>query len=491
MLIVWLCSAAVVACGFLIIYIWATWNNNYWYKLGIPFIKPAFLFGNLKDYVLFRKNIGEVYNELYWKFPDEPAVGVFKLRSPQLMLRDIDLIKTVCNKEFNSFRNHELKLNSEFNEVAASNPFLATGEKWKRLRNLHAAILSTGKLRLVYPYMLNVCKLMVDYLEQQENQDLEAKSLAMLYSTDILARCLFSMKINSFINTSQEIHKVVVAYFNRRTFFNASLMFLSLIPCPNYLLRFRHSTKGATDCLTKIIKDLFENPTDDNSLPKNLVQLMAHESLSSAYKSTYEELANHSMTYFSGFDSTSTEIALTLYMLALHPEVQNDLRNEIKEVGEIGLGFDRLHKMKYLEAVINETMRLYPTCLVSRRECTQDIVLKSGVRHYPIKKGMTVSIPYYAIHRDEAYYPDPMKFNPDRFYEKETLSQFLPFGIGPRICFGAKFSLTAIKCAVFHIVDNFEILLSQNVEPKMPEFCINSLIPIPRDKLWINLRKLK
>lgn len=46
---------------------------------------------------------------------------------------------------------------------------------------------------------------------------------------------------------------------------------------------FRHSTKGATDCLTKIIKDLFENPTDDNSLPKNLVQLMAHESLSSAY----------------------------------------------------------------------------------------------------------------------------------------------------------------------------------------------------------------
>lgn len=81
-------------------------------------------------------------------------------------------------------------------------------------------------------------------------------------------------------------------------------------------------------------------------------------------------------------------------------------------------------------------MRLYPTCLVSRRECTQDIVLKSGVRHYPIKKGMTVSIPYYAIHRDEAYYPDPMKFNPDRFYEKETLSQFLPFGIGPRICFG-------------------------------------------------------
>lgn len=70
-----------------------------------------------------------VFVFIYRKFPDEPAVGVFKLRSPQLMLRDIDLIKTVCNKEFNSFRNHELKLNSEFNEVAASNPFLATGEK--------------------------------------------------------------------------------------------------------------------------------------------------------------------------------------------------------------------------------------------------------------------------------------------------------------------------------------------------------------------------
>lgn len=70
------------------------------------------------------------------------------------------------------------------------------------------------------------------------------------------------------------------------------------------------------------------------------------------------------MTYFSGFDSTSTEIALTLYMLALHPEVQNDLRNEIKEVGEIGLGFDRLHKMKYLEAVINgNSVSLFILCV--------------------------------------------------------------------------------------------------------------------------------
>lgn len=89
-----------------------------------------------------------------------------------------------------------------------------------------------------------------------------------------------------------------------------------------------------------------------------------------------------------------------------------------------------------------ETLRMYPPAIFLNRLCTEeyDLPHPSGSGKITIKKGMSVVIPLLGIHHDPAYYPNPDKFDPDRFNEDQKNSRpkcsFLGFGEGPRICLG-------------------------------------------------------
>lgn len=86
--------------------------------------------------------------------------------------------------------------------------------------------------------------------------------------------------------------------------------------------------------------------------------------------------------------------------------------------------------------MFTETLRLYPPWLLLTKQCTQDTVLKSGDRTYPLTKGMSVAVPVYSISRDPQYFREPTEFDPSRFYETPLPPSFFPFGIGPRACLG-------------------------------------------------------
>jgi cytochrome P450 family 6 len=85
-----------------------------------------------------------------------------------------------------------------------------------------------------------------------------------------------------------------------------------------------------------------------------------------------------------------------------------------------------------------ETLRKYPPGSFLARECTKKYDIPG--RDITIEKGTLIIIPVIGLHRDQKYYPDPEKFDPDRFSEemKDRNPQFtyLPFGEGPRICIG-------------------------------------------------------
>lgn len=138
-------------------------------------------------------------------------------------------------------------------------------------------------------------------------------------------------------------------------------------------------------------------------------------------------------------------LTFAAYELAVNPDVQTRLFEEVRETSEsIGgqrLHYDALQKMKYMDQVVTETLRKWPPALLTDRLCNRDYVFDDGKdMKLLIEKGRVVWIPISAIHRDPTYWPEPEKFDPERFSDENKKNvipgTFMPFGNGPRNCIG-------------------------------------------------------
>lgn len=114
-----------------------------------------------------------------------------------------------------------------------------------------------------------------------------------------------------------------------------------------------------------------------------------------------------------------------------------------------------IKKMIYLNAVIDETLRLYNPVLRMERRASKDFSLE-GVT---ITKGMLVGVPVWAMHHCEEYFPNPHEFQPARFLPENKANlikmSYLPFGAGPRDCIGKRFSLLETRLALVKVLLKF------------------------------------
>lgn len=145
------------------------------------------------------------------------------------------------------------------------------------------------------------------------------------------------------------------------------------------------------------------------------------------------------------YDTTSFLLHLICYELAFNIEVQEELQNEIDstlaELDGKPISYEALHKMKLLDMVVSEGLRIWPPAPQTDRSCQKDYNLKNNDgTTITIKKGEIVFFPIYSFHRDEAYWPNPNKFDPQRFSDENKASivpgSYFPFGSGPRACIG-------------------------------------------------------
>lgn len=161
---------------------------------------------------------------------------------------------------------------------------------------------------------------------------------------------------------------------------------------------------------------------------------------------------------FEGHDTTASGISWTLYILGCYPDVQQKVFDEIDSIFN---GTDRpatladLNEMKYLERVIKESMRIFPPVPVLGRILSEDVQLDE----YLIPKGTSVTIQVYYLHRDPRFFPDPEKFDPDRFLpdniEGRNPYAYIPFSAGSRNCIGQKFAMYEEKAVLSSIIRKF------------------------------------
>lgn len=161
--------------------------------------------------------------------------------------------------------------------------------------------------------------------------------------------------------------------------------------------------------------------------------------------------------FIAGHETTANALTFTFYLLAKHPEIQKKVFEEIVQIeSEADNIVERLQKMPYINAVLNESMRLYPPAWIVDRENISD----DSIGDYNFLKGTLIGISFYELHRNPKYWTDPEKFDPERFLgeqKKESMQYFYPFGAGPRMCIGAGFAIYEMCLTLSYIVKKYEI----------------------------------
>lgn len=164
--------------------------------------------------------------------------------------------------------------------------------------------------------------------------------------------------------------------------------------------------------------------------------------------------------FFAGHAATATTIAWVFYWLHRHPETLAKLRQELATLPR-DVEPERYTQLPYLDAVCNETLRIYPPVADLYRKLR--VPLRVGANIIPAGTGVAVFTT--CIHAREDLFPEPMRFRPERFAERSyTPFEFLPYGAGPRRCLGASFAHQALQIVVASILRRWELGLEKQDE---------------------------
>ena len=167
-----------------------------------------------------------------------------------------------------------------------------------------------------------------------------------------------------------------------------------------------------------------------------------------------------------GHETTSRALTWTLYLLALFPEWQERVREEVRRVaGGEETGRDDIGKFQLLDAVLEEAMRLYSPVPVLMRRTIAPVAL-DGIK---LDKGATIIIPIYVVHRHKLLWEDPLKFDPSRFTPQAKAGRhrcaYMPFGAGPRTCIGATFAMLEGKAILATLLTHARFELPDGEAP--------------------------
>jgi cytochrome P450 family 110 len=178
---------------------------------------------------------------------------------------------------------------------------------------------------------------------------------------------------------------------------------------------------------------------------------------------TDEELRDELMTLLvAGHETTATSLAWALYWIYNLPQVREKLLKELDGLGE-EFEPNALMRLPYLNAVCNETLRIYPVVMVALNRLVKSPLEFMG---YHLEPGTLVIPCTYLTHHREDLYPDSKQFKPERFLERQyTPNEFLPFGGGNRRCIGMAFALFEMKMVLATVLSNWEIAVTEPVQP--------------------------
>lgn len=203
----------IFAATLLLLYLYFAHVFSYWKKRNVPFLKPLPFIGNFKDLMLMRVNIAMALKQIH-DTTREPFIGVYAMNKPYLVINDPTLLKSVLVKDFNFFCDHIVTENERDDPVGSKILYMLKNPTWKILRHKVTPAFSTGKIRDMFPLMVDVGQDLELFLHEKCGEPVETHDLCGRYATDIISTCAFGICANSLIRTDAEFNKMAARIFN-------------------------------------------------------------------------------------------------------------------------------------------------------------------------------------------------------------------------------------------------------------------------------------
>ncbi|GJQ82012.1 Cyp6a9 [Trypoxylus dichotomus] len=474
---------------------------SYWKNLGVEYVEPTMPFGNAAENVLQKMSLGDWYVKFYsiMKARKLKYAGTYFFHIPMFVVLDLDMAKQIIQTHFAHFTDHGAYVNEKDDPLSA-HVFSLSGERWRNLRIKLTPTFTSGKMKMMFPILVKTSQELVATLRKEcANGSIDAKDISARFTTDVIGNCAFGIDCNSLRDPNTEFRVKGKRVFNL-TYVELAANFLSFI-FPNIMKSFgvRLFPKEATDFFWNVIKDTkdYREKTGyrRNDAMQLLLDMMSKDGNESENTLTFKEVAAQAFVFFiAGFETSSTLMSFALFELSQNEDVQDRLRNEVREVLDRNNGeltYEAIWNMNYLDMVINETLRKYPPLPILTRECTKDYQVPNT--DIIIHKKDAVFIPIKGIHYDPEYYPDPDKFDPTRFTEENKNKRhpfsFLPFGEGPRICIGMRFGLMQAKVGLASLIANFKFKLNPKTELPV-KIDPKNFLTASLGSLWIDVEKI-
>ncbi|XP_011307498.1 cytochrome P450 4C1 [Fopius arisanus] len=218
------------------------------------------------------------------------------------------------------------------------------------------------------------------------------------------------------------------------------------------------------------------------------LDLLLESSANAVKPWTIEEIREQVDTFmFAGHDTTGALISWALFCLGNDEKVQNSIHQELHEVfgnSSEPVTTKQIPQLKYLDRVIKEVLRMFPSVAVVSRRISEDFQMG---RHI-IPSGCTVMMQIYQLHRDPRHWPNPSHFDPDRFLPENSKGRhpfsYVPFSGGIRNCIGQRFAIMEIKIVLTEILRKWRVKSRDNHE-NIKKY--NALILRPHEGIFLNL----
>ncbi|KAG8012678.1 Cholesterol side-chain cleavage enzyme [Nibea albiflora] len=214
----------------------------------------------------------------------------------------------------------------------------------------------------------------------------------------------------------------------------------------------------ADRCIHNIYRQLRQEKGTANKYPGVLASLLMLDKLSiEDIKASITELMA------GGVDTTSITLQWTLYELARHPSLQEELRAEVAAARAESQGdmLEMLKRIPLVKGALKETLRLHPVAVSLQRYIAEDII----IQNYHIPAGTLVQLGLYAMGRDPKVFFRPEQYQPSRWLRTEThYFRSLGFGFGPRQCLGRRIAEAEMQIFLIHMLENFRVEKQRHVE---------------------------
>jgi len=340
--------------------------------------------------------------------------------------------------------------------LAMGNGLLTSeGEEWSKQRKLLNPIFAKEGLDFVLPSILKEIDLFVGS-EFDPNKVYDLTEMMFDFTLNVAIAAFFGDSLSKMEKEKLSIDcNVVMKFISRRM----SRAFKMPLWVPN-----KENTefiKSREQILELVKKIYLERVQSKNLAGKDLLQQLIDAKLS------LSEVFDQTISFiFAGHETTALTLGWLFFSLGSHENYQDKVYSEFKELKNEISPINMFNKANWSQAIVNETMRLYPAGWIISRDIKEDIEL-NGIF---LKRGRIVAVSPLVLHRSSRYWKRPEEFFPERFIEGindfENVSKYvyIPFSVGRRNCIGARFATLEMVFFTLEFFSKFKLeIVDKNI----------------------------